>query len=152
MRELFLNVDFSSVTTIVLAELDHLGGHKTSLKYEIQLSITQFTVTSFSPVLNVEQLTHLTGSNIQSVDVSATSKTNSRLQRIIRPSQTRYTSSVRLRFIRRTNDGTNYCRTVDELIRCDNCSPFKTGVKSLNLHLLFNILKAASSTLPCCRS
>ena len=37
-----------------------------------------------------------------------------RLRRIIRPSQTRYTSSVRLRFIRRTNDETNYCRTVDE--------------------------------------
>ena len=42
-----------------------------------------------------------------------------RLRRIIRPSQTRYTSSVRLCFIRRTND---------ELIRCDNCSSFKTAV------------------------
>ena len=36
MWELFLNVDFSSVTTIVLAELDHLGGHKTSLKHQIR--------------------------------------------------------------------------------------------------------------------
>ena len=54
-----------------------------------------------------------------------------RLRRIIRPSQTRYTSSVRLRFIRRTNDETNHCRTVDELIRCDNCSSFKTGSAQL---------------------
>ena len=55
-----------------------------------------------------------------------------RLKRIIRPSQTRYayTSSVRLRFIRRTNDEINYCRTVDELIRCDNYSSFKTGVRT----------------------
>ena len=51
-----------------------------------------------------------------------------RLRRIIRPSQTRYTSSVRLCFIRRTNDETNYCRTNDELIRCDNFSSFKTAV------------------------
>ena len=34
--ELFLNVDFSSDTTIVSAELEHLGGHKTSLKYQIR--------------------------------------------------------------------------------------------------------------------
>ena len=31
---------------------------------------------------------------------------------IIRPSHPSYTSSVRLRFIRRTNDETKYCRTV----------------------------------------
>ena len=55
-------------------------------------------VAGLSPVLNVEQLMHLTGSNS------------------IRPNQTCYTSSVRLRFIRRTNDETNYCRTVDGLI------------------------------------
>ena len=29
--ELFLNVDFSSDTTIVLAELEHLGDHKNKL-------------------------------------------------------------------------------------------------------------------------
>ena len=44
MWELFLNVDFSSVTTIVLAELEHLRGHKTNLNIKYS---SQFTVTSF---------------------------------------------------------------------------------------------------------
>ena len=46
-----------------------------------------------------------------------------------------YTSSVRLRFIRRTNDETNCCRTIDKLIRCDNCSSFKMGVSYFDLRL-----------------
>ena len=32
-KELFLNVHFGSDTTIVLAELERLGGHKPSLKH-----------------------------------------------------------------------------------------------------------------------
>ena len=44
-----------------------------------------------------------------------------------------YMSSVRLRFIRRTNDETNYCRTVDKLIWCDNCSSFKTGARQFGV-------------------
>ena len=27
----------------------------------------------------------------------------------------------------------NYCRTVDEFIRCDNCSSFKTGASQLGV-------------------
>ena len=53
--------------------------------------------------------------------------------------ETRYTSSVRLRFIRRTNVETNYCRTVDELIRCDNCSSFKTGVRAHKFKAVYSV-------------
>ena len=42
-----------------------------------------------------------------------------------------YTSSVHLRFIHHTNDETNYCCTVDDLIQYDNCSSFETGGKTI---------------------
>ena len=60
----------------------------------------------------------------------------------------RYTSSVRLRFIRRTNDETNYCRTVDKLVRCDNCSSFKTGV-SCPCHACLKNLKCVVLSVFC---
>ena len=50
-----------------------------------------------------------------------------------------YTSSVRLRFIRRTNDETNCCRTIDKLIRCDNCSSFKMGVREPKCKAVYSV-------------
>ena len=38
-----------------------------------------------------------------------------------------------------TNDETNYCRTVDKLIRCDNCSSFKTGVRDPKCKAVYSV-------------
>ena len=55
------------------------------------------------------------------------------------PSRLLYMSSVCLHFIRCNNDETNYCRTVDQLIRCHKSSPFKTGVRDPKCKAVYSV-------------
>ena len=105
---------------------------------------TRFTVT---PHLTLTVTPHMTLKMTAAEAVETSVTTNNSLSQVLtnpddQPSQTLtdtpginnllYTSSVLSRLIRRTNDETNYCRKVDKLIRCDNCSWFKTGVRDPN--------------------